>query len=129
MSGKNIKFCFVLAILSLIFLLSVEARNWSLGKRGIKWAYHCDFFGYDISNVVVQGGECGKRCIDHGDCNAFFFSNDAESAESFESAESGESAEEQGICYLKNIPANLASSGASSGWCGYVPWRGSHNRR
>jgi hypothetical protein len=45
---KNMKVCLILAILSLILLLSVEARNWQNGNHGIKWAYDSDFPGYDV---------------------------------------------------------------------------------
>ncbi len=96
------------AILSLlILLLSVDARNWQIGNDGIKWTYDCEFIDYDIGKVdKVTQVECFKQCTDHGGCNAF----------NYQVYPFGD----QGTCYLKKIPNDLASSNKLFSLCGWL---------
>ena len=79
--------------------------EWNVAEDGVKWSQNCDFDGHDIGPTLnlVDGGLCGRKCIDTKGCNAFWSKG--------------------GSCSLKNIPQGLRRKHFVGGVCGIIPWK------
>lgn len=78
---------------------------WNTAEDGVQWSSNCDFVGHNIgsSQSVVDGGQCGRRCIDTRGCNAFW--------------------SKEGWCTLKDIPKGLRQTYSENSICGFLPWK------
>ncbi|KZS13261.1 Peroxinectin [Daphnia magna] len=81
------------------------ASLWNTAEDGVKWSSNCDFEGYNIGSPlsVIDGGQCGRRCIDTRGCNAFW--------------------SKDGWCSLKDIPKGLRQTRSENSICGFLPWK------
>lgn len=96
---------FPLVLLPLFIIFSsLSAQNWQDGDGGkVKWAFDCDFYGFDIANLSGAGEFCGSFCLADANCTHFTWYNN--------------------VCYKKRItttinPTVVASSLATV--CGFV---------
>jgi len=79
--------------------------DWKIAEDGVKWAQNCDFEGHDIGATLnlIDGGQCGRICIDTVGCNAFWSKG--------------------GSCSLKSIPEGFRRTHFIGGVCGIIPWK------
>lgn len=90
--------------------ITVWARDWKDGYRGVKWDSDCDFNGNDIScfeNLVPNS--CLDRCFDHGDCSHWTYRND-------------------GFCCIKKANQMIESDSPGHN-CGFILGRSSQSSK
>ena len=95
------------ALILLIIINPVLARDWHHDFEGVLYDWNCDFNGHDVDVVIVYSLlECVNACLNNGSCNRFTYSPRARSA----------------VCYLKKVD-RLIEGIVNGAICGFVPGR------
>jgi hypothetical protein len=57
--------------LSIIHSVSTHREKRAIKWNGNNWAFSCDFYNNDLTNVQVSGANCGGTCAQTSGCTHF----------------------------------------------------------